>query len=175
MSCLSKLSMLQQCQVLHVVWVCWCIILSQTSESIKQFTSAEAHRPILSLSVEMQKNAGQIPELMEDLSAASSEILGLVNLNEIHSSSAGKLQEANYRGPLVLPCAGSRFLLVNKPGLSQFLPCHRKPFRKAPAHPAFSSGAALTYQAQKWPEFVFCFQQKSSHFICYLSWSKAKG
>lgn len=105
--------------------------------------------PILSLSVEIQKNAGEIPELMEDLSAASSEILGIVNLNEIHSSSAGKLQEANCRGPLGLPCAGSRFLLVNKPGLSRFLPCHRKPFRKAAAHPAFSSGAALTHQAQK--------------------------
>lgn len=52
--------------------------------------------PILSLSVKIQQNAREIPELMEDLSAASSEVLGLANLKGIHSSSAGKLQEANF-------------------------------------------------------------------------------
>lgn len=40
-------------------------------------------------------------------------------------------------------------LPVNKPGLTQFLPCRRKSFRKAAAHLAFSSMAALTSQAQK--------------------------
>lgn len=57
-------------------------------------------------------------------------------------------------------------LLVNKPGLTQFLPCHSKSFRKAAAHPAFSSVAALTYQAQKWPEF--CFLLPTGAFPLYL-------
>lgn len=57
--------------------------------------------PVLSLSVKIQQNAREIPELREDLSAASSEVLGLANLKGTRSSSAGKLPEANYRGHLV--------------------------------------------------------------------------
>lgn len=98
---------------------CLSLLLHYFIPNIREYKTIYISRspqtvPILSLSVNIQ---GEIPELMEDLSAASSEILELANLKGIHSSSAGKLQEANYRGHLVrkekasfcLPRADSRF------------------------------------------------------------------
>lgn len=170
MSGLSRLSMLQQCQVLHVVWVCWCIILSQTSGSEYKtiyICRSPQTAPILSLSMEIQQNAGEIPELMEGFVSCQQWNFGPCQFKGNSELFSWKTARSHVQAPDLLP--------LNKPGLTQFVPCHRKSFRKAATHPAFSSVAALTYQAQKWPGFVFCFQQESSHYICYLSWSKAKG
>lgn len=143
--------------------------------------------PVLSLSVKIQQNAGEIPELMEDLSAASSEVLGLANLKGICSSSAGKLQEANFdegghlvrkeKASLCLPLAGSRFAACKQtwahsvsPWAHSVSPLPQKILQEGCCSSCFqSSVAALTYQAQKRPEFVFCFQQESSHSSCYPS------
>lgn len=87
------------------------------------------------------------------------------------------------KASLCLLRAGSRFAACKQtwahsvsPWAHSVSPLPQKILQEGCCSSCFqSSVAALTYQAQKRPKFVLCFQQESSHSSCYPSWSRAKG